>query len=184
MLTQPHDSCDITKHLVFLLSRKNPVLPTVFFLLISFATHTEPVTLGTKCWWFSPPPSNSSWYQLDVLQFNSIPTLSTWRSHRSGAQSHEAAPTPFHMPVTSGSPGDPQLLPNLATIKRAEEKPDEEVHGMRSRWGAVLSPEASVPMELGCNGLPVCGCFNQPGSSPNWYLGFLWKLHYTGMVDH
>lgn len=55
---------------------------------------------------------------------------------------------------------------------------DTDGERYRVKSGRVLSPGASVPMELGCIILPVCGCVHQPGDSPNpmllgCYRGFL-----------
>ena len=69
------------------------------------------------------------------------------------------------------------------TIKDADEQTDEEVHRVRS--GSVPRTAASVPAELGCIALLVCGCVHQPGSSLNPVIwGFLWRLYQLGMTDH
>lgn len=61
-------------------------------------------------------------------------------------------------------------------IIKNSEQPDEGVH--RGRSGRILSVEASVPLELGCDTLLACGCVHQPEGSPNptvwdFYGGFI-----------
>lgn len=41
-------------------------------------------------------------------------------------------------------------------LKNTGEQPDDEVH--KVRYGRVPSTGTSVPPELGCPTLPVCGC--------------------------
>ena len=87
--------------------------------------------------------------------------------------------------------------------------PDEEMH--RVRCGRVPRAGASVPVELGCENLLACwvgpkvclgfsltSCKNlnklfgqantydcQPRNSPITVLvGFLWKFHHIGIIDH
>ena len=56
-------------------------------------------------------------------------------------------------------------------IKDTDEQPDEEIHRVRS--GRVPSAGASVPVELGCITLLVCGCVHPPGSfRKSMLLGF------------
>lgn len=65
-------------------------------------------------------------------------------------------------------------------IKDTNDQPDGDVHRVRS--GRVPSAGASVPLELGCI---TCVCAQQPVSSPNpTLLGFLWRRHRVGMIEH
>ena len=74
-----------------------------------------------------------------------------------------------------------QLIKDMT--KDTCEQLDEEIR--RARSGRVLSAGASVPMELQCITLPVCEYVGQLGSSSNpILLGFLWRLHHIGMIDH
>lgn len=60
---------------------------------------------------------------------------------------------------------------------------DEAVH--RAKSGRILSPGASILVKLGHTTLWAQRCVHQPGNSPNpILLGFLWRLHYVGMIDH
>ena len=89
-------------------------------------------------WRFPPPPQNNSFqHQVDVLQFNSILTVSTGRelrSHRVRAQSHKSVPAipPTPNPLTLQRPGyhlhfwptsyrlDVPITPSLGLIKLLE----------------------------------------------------------------
>lgn len=67
-------------------------------------------------------------------------------------------------------------------IKDTDGHSDEEIH--RARSGRVLSPRASVPVELRFVILPVCGCVTNLEALWNLILlGFLCRPH-VGMIDY
>ena len=54
-----------------------------------------------------------------------------------------------------------------------------------ARFRRVPSAGASVPVDVGYATLLTCRCVHKPQSSSNPVaLGFLWRLHHEGMMEH
>ena len=73
--------------------RKQPFFPPMCLLYV-YTEHFTTDTYGHKACGGFPPPSNSLWYQLGILQFNWTLTSSgnSVRSHRWKDPTHETAP--------------------------------------------------------------------------------------------
>lgn len=55
----------------------------------------------------------------------------------------------------------------------------------KTKYGRALSTRVTVPVELGCITLLVCGYVHQDGSSPDpKTLGILWRLHHVSMIHY
>lgn len=77
--------------------RNNPGSPAVCFSPMSLLCYSHTLSLQSPHVWggISPTTSKFLWYQLGILQFNSVLTPSTQRSCRLRAQPHKTALPPI-----------------------------------------------------------------------------------------
>ena len=114
-------------HFTPLCKKSHPLFPSSFFpvcFLLLLTLNTSLLTLLVTKYVGGFSSHQAILYTTSRASYNftqlwySLPGYSV-RSHRLRAQSHKTAATPLQMPIaSSGSPGFPQLLSNLAKKRR------------------------------------------------------------------
>ena len=160
---------------------------------------------------FFPHTNKQLWCQLDVLQFNSVLTLSTWTQHQIPRLQLRLSPTRLPPNThTSDANHKARLLPVLLTINKKFPWPPprfclmlEELTELRETF-SLLDYQFNIKgytatwkrcigqgRGKGCRASMLWVCHlsalphvHQHGSSPNpFFLGCLWSFHYIAMID-
>ena len=125
---------------------------------MSLADAAHPEGSPGSCWGWTPAVSQdcySTWHHQQ--QGPMLPTTSVWLACKSEVPTQTFAGTAYTTQET--------LIFTLLLYNKGYDR----VYWWRGTWGNVwriLSPEASVPIELGCTTLWASGCVHQARSSP------------------